>query len=292
MVLEDFGETKMPCGRACSTIFSGNLPEEKEKAFLSSDVLADQEQNYASRTANSRKMAPLGSGLLCITTIAKIKAGWNGRGLCSLEEWLAGQPRRMKRKISAGIPLLPFSILIEANQVNTVRHIVRHGKEWTCDVPLLFLVKRELLQEKDWRRFVPLWEDGLFLFRPAGLKVYTSGEAFQELKSRLQEKVKAKEVELQEEINRERTFIGLQERVSSFFRQYPDEQVKGWEEQRLRLNAECASLEGQIESSEKQRKEWKEELSGFEIPQQYTKKRKLKGIIAKLAASAVFIPER
>ncbi|MGI6554145.1 MAG: hypothetical protein ACOX2P_01815 [Bacillota bacterium] len=284
---------------AANGIFLRNLPEEKERVLLRlKDVLADvqeQKSRCQAELANFQEKWALLEGrdyYVSHHDLLKIKSRLERGGVYVVlgSEWLAGQPlsENEKENILQEYPLLPFSILIEANQVNTVRHIVRQGKEWTCDVPLLFLVKSgELLQgEGLGEDFVPLWEDGLFLFRPTGLKVYTSGEAFQELKSRLQEKVKAKEVELQEEINRERTFIGLQERVSSFFRQYPDEQVKGWEEQRLRLNAECASLEGQIESSEKQRKEWKEELSGFEstLAAIHEEKENLKGIIAKLAA--------
>ncbi|MDK2889111.1 MAG: hypothetical protein PWP72_1989, partial [Thermoanaerobacter sp.] len=205
-------------------------------------------------------------------------------------EWLAGQPlsETEKEEVLQRQPLLPFTVLIEANQVNTVKHIVRQGKEWTCDVPLLFLVKsaETLRGDGSGENFFPLWQDELYLFRPDTFTVYTSVEVFQGIKNRLQEKIKAKQQEVEEEFGRERVFISLQERLAGFYRRYPAEKVKGWEDYERQLRANCTSLEQRIKSEEAQRDRLKEELTGLEkfLGEIALEKQKLKEIIEKIKA--------
>ena len=292
---------------AANGIFLRNLPEEKERVLLRlKDVLADvqeQKSRCQAELANFQEKWALLEGrdyYVSHHDLLKIKSRLERGGVYVVlgSEWLAGQPlsENEKENILQEYPLLPFSILIEANQVNTVRHIVRQGKEWTCDVPLLFLVKSgELLQGEGLGEDFVLSGRMDFSFSSYRSEGLYFREAFQELKGRLQEKVKAKEVELQEEINRERTLLAFRKGFL-VFQAVPDEQVKGWEEQRLRLNAECASLKDKL-SPRKTEERGKEELSGFEstLAAIHEEKENLKGIIAKLAAfreQFLLFPER
>jgi hypothetical protein len=205
-------------------------------------------------------------------------------------EWLAGQPlsEGEKEEVLKRQPLLPFAVLIEANQVNTVKHIVRQGKEWTCDVPLLFLVKsaHSLGGDGAGDDFFPLWQDELYLFRPDTFAVYTSATVFQGLKSRLLEKIKAKEQEVKEAFEREGLLISLQGRLIDFYQQYPAEQVRDWEKKGEELKDYGASLAQRIKGEEARRERLKGELNSLEkiFDEIALEKQKLKEIIGKIEA--------
>ncbi|MDD2432344.1 MAG: hypothetical protein PHX01_01375 [Clostridia bacterium] len=205
-------------------------------------------------------------------------------------EWLAEQflTEPEKEAVLQNQPFLPFTILLEANQVNTVKHIVRQGKEWTCDVPLLFLVKSAatLQGEERGENFFPLWQEELYLFRPDTFSVYTSTESFLDLKNRMQEKIKIKQQEVAEEVGQERLLLSLQEKLANFYYQYPAEMVQEWEEEKKQLQANVLSLAQEIEAEEIRKKQLQEE--GLQLEKLLVEivlvKEKLKEIIGKLEA--------
>jgi hypothetical protein len=205
-------------------------------------------------------------------------------------EWLAEQSlaEPEKEAVLQKQPFLPFAILLEANQVNTVKHIVRQGKEWTCDVPLLFLVKSAatLQGEERGENFFPLWQEELYLFRPDTFSVYTSTESFLDLKNRMQEKIKAKQQEVAEEVGQERLLFSLQEKLANFYRQYPAELVQEWEEEKEQLQANVLSLVQEIEAEGIRKKQLQEEGLQLEklLAEIVLAKGKLKEIIGKLEA--------
>lgn len=280
-------------------VYIKNLLAEKEEAILRvKDILGKVQEKrlgLQAELANLQEKWALVEGrdyYVPHHDLLRIKTRLERAGVYAVlgSEWLAGQPlsEAEKEEVLQRQPLLPFAVLIEANQVNTVKHIVRQGKEWTCDVPLLFLVKsaETLRGGGTVENFHLLWQDELYLFRPDTFNMYTSAEVFQGLKSRLLEKIKAKQQEAEEEIGRERIFISLAERLAGFYRQYPADQVEGWKEKERQLVLDCASFEQRIKTEENRRGRLKEELAGLEkfLGEIAAEKQNLKEIIEKLAA--------
>ncbi|MGI6712869.1 MAG: hypothetical protein ACOX4L_09200 [Bacillota bacterium] len=208
-------------------------------------------------------------------------------------EWLAGQPisEEKREAVLKRQPLLPYAIIIEAHQVHTVKYIMGQGTSWTCDLPLLFLVKSADMLSMDEaggniENFFPLWQDDIYLFQPDSFHVYISGDAFQVFKSRLHDQIKAKEEEVTAEAGREQIFLSIQENLAHFFRQYPEEQVNYWWRTKEDMLLKVKDLEDQIQKLEEDRVGLKEEITGLEssLQEMSREKEKLKNVIEKITA--------
>jgi len=277
-------------------IYLKSLLEEKEETiFRIKDLLVavqEKKLGFQAELANLQEKWALVDGrdyYIPHHDLLKLKNRLERAGVYTAlgSEWLAEQAltEAEKEAILQRQPFLPFALLLEKNQVNLVKNIVRQGKEWTCDLPLLFLVKSaEMIQGKEiGENFFPLCQDELYLFRPDTFKVYTSEDAFQGMKSRLQEKMELRNDEVKAEVEQERLLIGLQEKLADFYRQYSLTLVKDWEEEKTRLVADRISLEQRLKMEEEQKVRFKQETSDLEefLHEIVWEKEKLKEIIGK-----------
>ncbi|MDD3874866.1 MAG: hypothetical protein PHE01_11935, partial [Methanosarcina sp.] len=130
----------------------------------------------------------------------------------------------------------------------------------------------------------PLWQEELYLFRPDTFSVYTSADSFQGLKSRLQEKIRVKQEEVEKEIEQEGLWLNLQERLAGFYRQYPTEIVQGWAEDKEQSEAQVSALKQRITIEETQKQRLKEEGLDLEklLGEIALQKEKAKEMIGKL----------
>jgi len=202
--------------------------------------------------------------------LIKIKNRLEKAGLSAVlgSEWLAAQNLSGEEKegFLKNQPLLPFAIIIEGAQVNGVKNLMKQGREWSCDIPLLFLVKseRSLSPAVGTERFLPLWQEELFLYQPESVKVYTSREAFQTVKDQLEERIESKREDLRVWGQRENELLYLSGRVEGFYRQYTVEEVTAWEEAEKNHLGQLEQLAQQIAEGEKNKEALKGEAARAE----------------------------
>jgi len=174
-------------------------------------------------------------------------------------EWLSEQrlSEEEKEAVIRAQPGLPFAVLIEENQVPAVRSIMKQVREWTSDIPLLFLVKSEAILRTGGQTetFIPLWREELFIYLPESFGVYTSADFFNRTKNGLKEQISVREGELCEVTARERNIISLQEKVKDFYQKYNSQRVNEWATSEQMLLDQAASLGEKIQSGEKEKEQ-------------------------------------
>ncbi|RXT07774.1 hypothetical protein [Ammoniphilus sp. CFH 90114] len=251
---------------AAQSIYSSALIEDKDKILL--DVRARVQESSEARSLLQAEVASLEEKWALIEDqdyyipqqeLVKVKQKLERSGIHLVlgSEWLASQALSPEDKAAylKHQPLLPFSILIEAHQVNQVKHIMRQGKEGSADSPILFLVKSgESLRAADSPdSFLPLVQDELFIYQPEAFELYTSQDAFQKYKNQMQTTMGEKRQTLQGLKEAEGQWLNLRHQVEHFYKTYSHGIVKGWTEQLARLDDQLKTLE-QAGEDERKRK--------------------------------------
>lgn len=179
-------------------------------------------------------------------------------------EWLAEQKlsEAEKETYLKHQPLLPFAVIIEPTQLNVVKRLMSR-EEWSWDVPLLFLVKstESLRPGEGTDRFVPLWQDSLFVYQPGSMRMYTSHEAFRSYVNQMEENMEKKQRNLQELRDQENSLLSLKERIEGFYRRYPEQEVAAWKQAQKELQEQIITLESAINEGGKEAKRLESEVS-------------------------------
>lgn len=202
--------------------------------------------------------------------LLKIKKRLEKAGIYALlgSEWLAEQDisEAEKEAYLKHQPLLPYAILIEANQVNAVKYAMKQTKEWSQDIPLLFLVKssESLRSGSGTESFLPLWHNDLLIYQPDSVRMFTSAAVFQVYKEQMEENINQKQQSLQQLKNQENVFVHLKERVESFYRRYTGQEVSAWEKTKTELEKQIKLIAQNIEAGKKQQQHLKEQLKHAE----------------------------
>ncbi|MBU7005802.1 hypothetical protein [Phosphitispora fastidiosa] len=280
-------------------LFIKSMFEQKEEVLLRlrdiSDTVQQHKLSIQAELANLQEKWALLEGrdfYVPHHDLLKIKNRLEKSGIFVVlgSEWLAEQQlsEEEKEAVIRTQPGLPFAVLIEENQVPAVRSIMKQAREWTSDIPLLFLVKSEGILRTGGQAdsFIPLWQEELFIYLPESFGVYTSAEFFNRTKSGLEEQISVRKGELSEVTARERNIISLQEKVKDFYQKYNSRLVDGWAASEQMLLGQAASLGGKIESGEKEKDLIKGEMSQLEntLQEITVEKQKLNSIIEKLKA--------
>lgn len=203
-------------------------------------------------------------------------------------EWLAEQQlsEAEKEAYLKHQPLLPYTIIIEQNQVNAVKYAVRQVKDWSRDIPLLFLVKskdslRRGGQGKE--QFLPLGS-GLLVYQPQSHSIFTSGDALQQYKEELEQQLANVRNNVQVLIDEEDKYVQIREQVKSFYQQYNGQQIEEWHAAEKEYREQIMVLEKNIKAGNKQKEELKQQLKQKQqvLNKLQQDKRNEENIIAKL----------
>lgn len=172
-------------------------------------------------------------------------------------EWLAAQPLNQAEKDAYlhHQPLLPYSVLIEEDQVNQVKQLMRQGKEWSADQPILFLVKSgaSLRPSSAHDLFFPLFQDELFIFQPDSLRIYTSLEAFQQYKGNMQATIQEKQQLLQILKDQEQQWGYVRHQLERFFKMYKANEVLAWQHKLAELADQLQRVEQSLHELKQQK---------------------------------------
>ncbi|MCL0068013.1 hypothetical protein M1N67_03725 [Peptococcaceae bacterium] len=112
-------------------------------------------------------------------------------------EWLAAQ--NQKQAYLKNQPFLPFSIIVEENQINTIKNTIKKCKDLTCDIPILFLIKNDenLKPFKTHESFLSVLDGHIFVYQPNTLEIYTSSDEFLNFIDQLDNKINKTEENLE-----------------------------------------------------------------------------------------------
>ncbi len=173
--------------------------------------------------------------------LVKVKQRLDRSGIHTVlgSEWLAAQPLTQEEKDAYlnHQPLLPYSVLIEEHQVNQVKQLMRQGKDWSADQPILFLVKSgaSLRPSLSQEMFFPLFQDELFIYQPESLRIYTSLEAFQQFKGQMQTSIQEKKQLLQLHREQEQQWSYVCHQIERFYKSYRENDVLEWQHKLVQL---------------------------------------------------------
>lgn len=143
-------------------------------------------------------------------------------------------------------PLLPFSIVIEAGQVKTIGRYLRQMRDLSCEFPIILWVKGAPQRTTSQGELVSIGPREQYVFLPESRSLYTSPQAFQEFKERLQERINEQRNLVQGLRDREEERRYLKEQTQHFFRTYTKEQILQWQQQAEELTKQCAEREKEI----------------------------------------------
>jgi chromosome segregation ATPase len=203
-------------------------------------------------------------------------------------EWLANQQLSIKEKEAylRNQPLLPYSILVEENQLDAVENTLRYRDDISQDIPLLFLVKNAKSLATDYKeeQFLTLEPEQLLIYQPDSTKVFSSQKAFNEFKDDLEDKIERRKENLRNYREREEILINLKGRVEEFYRHYNLEKVQELKETREKLERKIETLKSRLDSTQQEKEELgnnKEEIER-RINNYLTEERKLERVVDRL----------
>lgn len=185
--------------------------------------------------------------------LVRIQRRLEQRGVSAVlgAEWLSRQPlsEQEKEQILQSRPLLPYSILVEENQLNQVKRVMRQNQSWSADFPILFLVKSTAnlsgsTEIPDFHLFTV--GQGVYLYQPPSVKLYSGLEAFVEFKQRLGSEREELESRLKELAGKEKRVLDCTQLIRQFYREFSADQVQVWTRRENEIAVESDQLEEEL----------------------------------------------
>ncbi len=185
--------------------------------------------------------------------LVRIERRLEHRGISAVlgAEWLSRQPlsRQEKEQILRSRPLLPFSILVEENQLNQVKRVMRQNQSWSADFPILFLVKSTAnlsgsMELPDLHLFTV--ERGVYLYQPPLVKLYSETEAFTDFKQRLGSKREELASRLKEVAEKEKRVLDCTHLIKKFYLEFSADRVQEWIGREKEIAEESNHLEEEL----------------------------------------------
>jgi len=179
-------------------------------------------------------------------------------------EWLAEQQLTEEEKKSYLMhqPLLPYTIIIEHNQANAVKYALKQVKDWSRDIPLLFLVKSKESIRRDIMKneqFLTLKNELLF-YQPQSHNIFMSGEALQQYKDEMKQQLAEIKNNVQDLIDEEDKFVQIREQLKNFLQNYNEQLLEEWHTAEVEYRKQIKAWDENIKSGQKQKEELKQQL--------------------------------
>ncbi|MDO7786881.1 hypothetical protein [Desulforamulus aquiferis] len=179
-------------------------------------------------------------------------------------EWLANQQLNKVEKEAylKHQPLIPYTIIIEQNQANAVKYAMKQAKDWSRDIPLLFLVKskeslRRVSMENE--QFLPLGEELIF-YQPQSHSIFTSKDELQKYKEDMEQQLADAKNIVQNLINEEDKYVQIRERVKAFYQQYNEQLIEKLHVEEKEYQEQIKKLAEATEAGKKHKEELKQQL--------------------------------
>ena len=226
----------------------------------------------------------------------KVKEHLRQKGVFVLlgSEWLASQQLSTAEKEAylKNQPLLPYTIILEQPQVKTVESAMKQVKQWSQDIPLLFLVKsNDSLRERivDNEQFLHL-SNQLFIFQPQSHNLFTSAESLKQYKEEMEQQIETVKNNASNLIDNEDKYLHVRERINSFYQSYNEEMINDWRDEKNALFKQVEALKASIKTGNLKKVELKQLLgeNQNDLKNLEADKRNVEGICSKLHE---YIPE-
>ncbi|MDD3653751.1 MAG: hypothetical protein PHO01_06150 [Desulfotomaculaceae bacterium] len=273
------------------------LLQEKEKVWLwAQDNLRKAQEN---RVVEQAQLAILEEKWVLLedkdyyishSELLKIKQHLQKKHIYVLlgSEWLADQQltEAEKEAYLKHQPLLPFTIIIEQNQANAVKYAIKQVKDWTRDIPLLFLVKSKdsLRGDTTENEQFLLLDEELFFYQPQSHNIFTSADALQQYKEEMEQRLTRIKNNVQNLIDEEDIYVNIREQVKSFYQKYNVQLIEEWQADEKKYSVQIQAMEKNIEAGSNQIDELKKQVKQKQLDLKNLRQDQTneKNIIAKL----------
>lgn len=197
-------------------------------------------------------------------TLLTIQEQLEKNGIYSVlgSEWLAAQGRKEEEKIAYihNNPLLPYCILLEESQQKAAERILTRMEDLTPDIPLPFLIKRDLNQKEGDRKERMLLVGKSRIHRPDSWQIFSSSSYLEDFKDQLVEMMEEKRKEVYRIRREEEEKNRLKKKVELFFDEYTKQQVLDWQEQKKQLLQQFQEIQEGLKGIEEEKRDRKKQL--------------------------------
>ncbi len=178
-------------------------------------------------------------------------------------EWLAAQDINEDQKESyiEYQPLLPYSVIIESNQVKSVQRVIKQSKKLSQDFPIIFIIKNNIKMSSDKVQtdFLEVTQGNFYLYKPDDLDLYISKSKFTQYKNSIEEKLKIKKEDNVKLIEIEHIMSSLKHQMDTFYNEYQKSTVTTWNNNVQDINSKISEIDSEVTELDKNMRSTKKE---------------------------------